>query len=606
VRLWDVATGEARDVPLLGHEDSVYAVAFSPSGEVLATGGSDNRVRLWRVSDGTPIGDPLQTFATVWSVQFSPDGAVLAAADSNGAVHQWNTTSREPLGEEPIQTRQGTVYAICFVRNGTGLATGGADGTIRYWDATDGSAVGRPVMAHEGALRTLACDPEGSQLASSGVDGRVRLWRVGGTAPETELLAENDEGYQEVAFSPDGSQLVFTSSAGDNQSSVTVWDVEVNSLIRTFPILLLTTDGKLSPDGARAAAGGEDGRVTVWETATGRQIAEQRVPDEGGIWQVAFSPDGSYIALGTGSGEVRLWDGSEASPVSDPLGRHGGEVSALAFNGDGTLLASGAADGTVQLWNPATRQPVGDLFVYTISLTGDPTTVRSLAFRPDGVVLAVTGLRTVGLWDIERAAWNGLPLSAHSGNIFALVYSPDGQLLASGGDDGVVRLLGSSSGETVAELPLSSTQLVQALTFSPDGSRLVAGQRAGTITAWELSRGTATALGQLDLTDKNIVSLAFAADGTTLAGLDGVGAISHWDLSVETWRENACSVANRNLTWEEWATYIGDPDSSTLPYQAICPKLPLPVETNEATPVGIDVTVGGAAPATPAALGETV
>jgi WD40 repeat protein len=597
VRLWDLATRNARSVPLVGHADDVNAVAFSPNGAVLATGGDDGTVRLWGTSDWTLIGDPIQTREAVVSLRFSPDGTMLAAADTDGAVHLWNPELREPLLEEPIQTGQRIVHAVCFVRDGRELATAGDDGTIRYWDAANGATVGPEVAAHEGAVMQMVCNPDDSQLASSGNDGRVLLWSVGGGTPEAELIAVNDPEWREVAFSPDGSQIAFVSSAGTEQSSINLWDVDEERFSQAFPIQSVLTAAELSPDGTRLAAGQGDGHITIWEAETGTQIADQQIADEGGIGSVAFSPDGSRLAAGTGTGAVRLLDATAVRSVSSPVGYLTARVSELAFRNDGMVVASGDYAGTVQLWNTATHKPVGASFTYAIPPFDRPQPVHSLAFSPDGSVLAVSGWRTIGLWDVDRAAWRGSPLSGHSYDVLSLAFSPDGRLLASGGTDGVVHIWDIASGRSVAELPLSSTSAVQVLTFSRNGLLLAAGQWSGATTVWDLSRGPAAALGQVDPTDELVASMTFAADGRSLTTLNRGGVVSHWDLSEVSWRLRACTIANRNLTREEWATYIGDPDSRTLAFHAICPELPLPVETRMSTPVG-----EGAAGAVPAPL----
>ena len=488
-------------------------------------------------------------------------------------------------------------WGTCFVRKGTGLATAGDDGTIRYWDVSDGTAVGQAVAAHESAVRRLVCDPDGTHLASSGEDGRVLLWRVGGTTPEAELLAVDDQGWlegwwRELAFSPDGSRLAFTSSIRTGQSSLNLWQQEEDSVCE-FPILGVVQDAGFSRGGSRVAAGGEDGRITVWDAETGAQIAEQQVGDEWGGSARRLQPRWRTPRAWWDGGTVRLWDGSSDSPVSDVLTQHSDQVSALAFSNDGTHLASGASDGTVQVLNTATQELVGQSFVYTNPLSGLSTTVESLAFSPDGSLLAVTGWRTIGVWDITREEWASPPLPGHSALISALAFHPHELLLASAGDDGVVRLWDIASGETIVEVPLGSTTLVTDLTFSADGALLAASQETGAITVWDLSRGTSVALGQLDLTDAFIMSLTFAPDGASLASLDTAGVVSGWNLVPAAWRQRACTVANRNLTREEWTTYIGDPESRTIAYHATCSDLPLPVETSAATPssAGADAPV---------------
>jgi hypothetical protein len=98
----------------------------------------------------------------------------------------------------------------------------------------------------------------------------------------------------------------------------------------------------------------------------------------------------------------------------------------------------------------------------------------------------------------------------------------------------------------------------------------------------------------------------FATDNAWLTSLDIAGVVSNWSVSRTAWRLRVCDLVTRNLTRDEWARLIGDPESPTFPYHATCPDLPLPVEKNVATPVGVDAAEEWTVPATPAALGETV
>jgi WD40 repeat protein len=300
---------------------------------------------------------------------------------------------------------------------------------------------------------------------------------------------------------------------------------------------------------------------------------------------------------------VRLWDGTAASPVSAPLGQHDDRVHALAFSADGTLLASSADDGTVQLWNAATQQPIGASFTFANAL-GGPNTTRSLAFRPDGSLLTGGGTwGTRGLWDVTHETFAGPPLEGHIGFVHSLTFSPDGRLLASGGQTGGVLLWDVTSHQPIT-LPLADVPgMANALSFSPDGSLLASGSGAGsitlwdslllasgsevgTITLWALAGATASPFGEMTLTNEPIESLAFSTDGASLTSVDAAGVVWRVDLRPVSWRDRACTVANRNLTREEWAQYIGDPASPTFPYHATCPELPLPVETSMATPIG--------------------
>ena len=119
---------------------TVFAVAFSRSGKLLATAGADGTVRLWNTATRRPAGAPIHASARhgVHGVAFSPNGTLLATADGDGTVRLWNTATRRrvgaPLHASGRSTARYGVRAVAFSRDGKLLATGGADGTVRLWN----------------------------------------------------------------------------------------------------------------------------------------------------------------------------------------------------------------------------------------------------------------------------------------------------------------------------------------------------------------------------------------------------------------------------------------------------------------------------------------
>ncbi len=152
----------------------------------------------------------------------------------------------------------------------------------------------------------------------------------------------------------------------------------------------------------------------------------------------------------------------------------------------------------------------------------------------------------------------------------AVAVSPDGELLASGGGDWLIRLWEMDTGEPVGEPLGGHTNAVIGLAFSPDGQTLVSGSWDGTIQLWDVTTGQA--IGQSIISGSNIInSVAFSPDGTTLAS--NADPITLWDMTIETWIERACHIANRNLTQEEWDHYVGE-----MSYHETCPDAPSPDE----------------------------
>lgn len=187
VKLWDIATQQARTLTGDIHEHGVNCAEFSPDGKLLAAGFQFQWVVVWDVATGKVKLQFGQPPAMMWirSLKFSPDNKALAVGTDVGAVTLWDMESGQRLAD--FRGHTSDVFALTFSPDGGVLATAGADKTVRLWDVR--TAQERCALTgHIGKVSKVLFSPDGNTLVTASLwpEGTVRLWRA---ATEPEALA---------------------------------------------------------------------------------------------------------------------------------------------------------------------------------------------------------------------------------------------------------------------------------------------------------------------------------------------------------------------------------------------------------------------------------
>ena len=551
VWLWDAATGRA--IQQLNTEAVwIYSLAYSPDGATLAAGAcmaldetehcARGDVLLWDTASGELRAQWPSHTGDILSVDFSPDGALLAAGGCvayyefciKGETVVWNVETGERYGPV-LGGHTDDVWSVAFSPDGRLLATGAADKLVRLWNVATGEPATEPLVDHN-QIRGVAFSPDGKILASAGEGTAIRLWDVAKlqeTMPrhiDTMLVRAMPMGA--LALNPDKT-IAATSNWFTGE--ILRWDLATGAPIgepipaHAGPSTALT----FSPDGKLLASGGYDAVVGLWDVETGKPVVPPMTGHTSIVYTVEFSLRGDILVSASDDGTLRLWDvatGKPAGPNQGILDQQNGIIFDVAFSPDGSRLAFGtaSAEPIMRLLDWQQASATAQLSAEWPIVGG----VNGVTFDPTGDILVVgAGLPqyALTLWDVKTQQRIGGPMIGHKYNPWRLAFSPDGELLASGGLDSALRLWDVATGEPIGP----------SLTVNP---QYMVGA---------------------------IMGLAFSDDGRTLYTASTDGTLRTWSVAPDAWREEVCAIAGRNLTQAEWARYMLD-----VPYEKTCPQWP--------------------------------
>ena len=312
----------------------------------------------------------------------APTMTPTAAANwAGGSTPITPATAMDVALLQTIDGIQGRVFTLAFSGDGAYFAYTDRS-NINAQDTASGQQV-FTLGIQEADLNSFAFSPDSHLLASA-----QTIWDV-----QNQQVLQRFESslFLHPAFSPDGALLAMS-----GVQPIEIWDVASGQLVQTFEGQAdnLSFGIVFSPDGALLADSGRNGRITLWDVASGK-VARQLSRDgaQNDVHDIAFSPDGKLlVSVGTDY-MVRLWDVTSGQTLYTMF--HNNGLYGVAFSPDGKLVASASCDRTVKLWEVASGQMV-------ISLRhGDEVT--SVAFSPDGALLAsATYEQKIYFWGIPH------------------------------------------------------------------------------------------------------------------------------------------------------------------------------------------------------------
>ena len=490
VRLKD-ATTDRHLKTLRGHRDVVNNLAISPDGTLLAVHIFNDPVRLWDITTGRQTKTLSRHVGLGGMFAFSRDGKTFICQTSFNGIELWDVdtgTLRATLGEQTDE-----IGALAFSSDAKTFAGANSeDGSIRFWDANTGEELSVLTTGHTHGLNALAFSPDSSTLAV-GYAKTVQLWDTNALTLRAETIEPTDKLIT-LVFSPDGA---IVTSAGDFtfrkqkrdefrkwsvKGELSLWDAETGENRSVFPIESHKGEAPVLPGqrSVSSTSGAMAGYFRIMDVKTAKGIKKHVKYQIHGI--AAFSHDGSMLAAVQNSSlaikndqfSVLLWD-VPTRQLRFTLKGHTSKIEALAFTPDGKILASSSKDRTIRLWDTSTGNQ-------TLSFASDLNT--ALAFSADGKTLASTHNKGVKLWDITTSS-ELRTLKGDIGICYALAFSPDSKILASGSHDGTILTWDVATGSELTTL-MGHDNWIKALTFSSDGKTLASGSEDGVIFLWNV------------------------------------------------------------------------------------------------------------------------
>jgi WD40 repeat protein len=475
----------------------VTAMAAGPDGRQLHVAG-----RSWLVTIDADTGK--QVIARhghegpIAHIAISVDGSILTTAGSDGTVRVWDPSGARPrLTFGPFTDRVVAVDATTEL-----VAATTQDGTLRLWDARSGEPR-RVAGSHAGSASALHFVRGGLGLVSAGADGLVRQWD-----PRTGLLVASLAGHagrvHRASVTRDG-RVITAGHDGTLRLWTPSWEtrgtVAVPRRRDQSPVMSWTGD--------RVALASTRGGM-VWSpvSATLREL----VHDAATV--VAVGGDRGLAMTGARDGSIRIWQAGEAVVE---LGGHTVAIRGARFDSTARQLITVDDSGTLYRWDLTQQPPTGLLIASSPGTTG-------AVFRGDGSWIAAVGHEGIRIWDSARGAVLAT-FGDHRAGV--LEFSPSGDLLAAGGDDGVLRLW-RDDGRPLHAITAHRGDIIT-VQFAPAGDRLVTvgGDRVARI--WQVATGAL--LGEIDAASQTVLDATFVRGGAIVATIGSDRLVQLWDVA---------------------------------------------------------------------------
>jgi len=463
IKLWSLS-GQNEIATLEGHQGGVTSIVFSPDGKFIASASNDKTIKMWSVENQQEIATFLGHRHGVEVLAFSPNGAILASGARDYRIKLWSVAEKRLIKTLPRQ--ENILQSLGFSRDGGVLASGSVD--LRFWSLSEQGDQLPPKMSaaeiiSDGGTGLLTASLPSEIVLTSGLH-KIRVKKREGAdqflvfldEKSTEVITDRQATFINV----EGDELISLSFGEEIKPGIAL--IEVERKDARIDVV------ELENDGGTGLIGVDLPLVTSLIPGLHKIHVERREID---------GQDDSFMVALDGAMAVPVDPSSKVTLVDDG----GGEVLTISF---GEELKSGTAFIQYLAAIQETDQLLIAEEIEFDKLYRGTDWIWSLDFSPDGELLTF-GLsdNTVRLWSVDEKK-EIVALTGHTSDVSSVAFSPDGRVIASGSRE--LKVWSIAGRAEIATLKLDNNY-IHSLAFSPDGSLIVTGTNNGEVLIWDMS-----------------------------------------------------------------------------------------------------------------------